>query len=77
MGSHSCISQERGNRIDFMGKMKAGEVKNRKDQALEVEGESTELRDICWAMWKQCSRNSLESISMVLAKSPRNGEYRA
>lgn len=41
MGSHSCISQERGNRIDFIGKMKAGEVKNRKDQALEVEGGST------------------------------------
>lgn len=40
MGRHLCISQERRNRIDFVGKMKASEDKNRKDQALEVEGEN-------------------------------------
>lgn len=40
MKSHLCISQERGNRIDFVGKVKAGEDKNRKDQTLEVEEEN-------------------------------------
>lgn len=61
----------------FVGRMK-NEDKNRKDQALEVEGESIGIEEHLWDnVETKCSRNSLESISKVLVKTPRNGEYRA
>lgn len=48
VGRNLCISQERGNRIDFVGRMKAGEEKNKKDQALKVKGESTGIEGHLW-----------------------------
>lgn len=68
----------KGKQNRFCWQNEGGEEKNKKDQALKVEGESTGNEGHLWGnVETQHSRNSLESISMVLVKTPRNGEYRA
>ena len=81
---NAWISLERGNRIDFVGRLEACGDGNRHVSGRDGERKNTGRNGwnlgAFWVMWKpsaRCKGNSLESVKVSLAKSPSNSKYRA